>query len=755
MGAPTGQEERRNAMSDGTQHTSALSAGQTKAGNLHRGLVGLACLCVLGLAALLAAGPPAADAAEGCSNEALRAEQDATALPACRAWEMVSPADKNGGDVMSQGTRTRVSTDGNAASFTSLAGFADVVGTGIATEYLSRRGAAAGTSGWATHGIVPKVEPLSLSAAALAMDTFYAGEFSSDLSKGVLRTFTNLTGDPSVGSVTNLYLDSNLLEPGAVTSELLTACPVCVVPLTPGLQSPAIAAATPDLGHILFESKHNLLLGIANAQSKLYEWDHGTLRFAGVLPESEGGGIAIRSVAGRGAINSLYTVRTMSDDGARIFFTVADSAGGTEGNLYLRENHISTVRLNASERTDCAGDPSCGGDDIPDPAPDPAGPLPARFQTASADGSKAFFTTVEALTDDDDNGAVDLYVYDAGLPPEDPHNLTRVSVDHEPADGLGAAVLNVAGASADGSYVYFVAEAQLAAGAPTFTSGFGAFVWHDGVTRFIGTVSANPDDAAGDGLGTQFGSGRLNARVTPDGTAFVFRSHNGSGLTGYDHAGCGDSGTDPCSELYLYRFDSDTLVCASCNPSGDPATADASFDLGTGLGGSRVTTHLTRPLSDDGSRVFFTSGEALVAADRDAGANDAYEYDADSGQIHLLSSGRDKSGSYFLDASPSGDDVFFTTRERLLGWDRDNAYDLYDARSGGGFREPPLSLDCAGEDCQGSLPANAPTQLDSASSKVFGPGKAKARAKRHKAKRHHKKGRANKRAANANRGGSR
>jgi len=751
-------------MSDGTQHTSALSAGPTKAGSFYRGLAGFACFCTLGLAAVFAACPPVASAAEGCPNEALRTEQGAVALPACRAWEMVSPADKNGGDVMSQATRTRVSTDGNAASFTSLAGFADVAGTGIATEYLSRRDAVAGTSGWATHGIVPKVDPLSLNAATGSMDTFYPGEFSSDLSKGVLRTFTNLTGDPFVGAVTNLYLRSNLLEPGAATSELLTACPVCVAPLTPSPASPNpnIAAATPDLGHIIFESKNNLLPGIANAQTKLYEWDHGTLRFAGILPDDEGGGIAVRSIAGVGVLNTRYTVRTMSDDGSRIFFTVEDFPGTTQGDLYLRENHNSTVRLNASERTDCAGDPSCGGDDIPDPAPDPAGPLPALFQTAGADGSKAFFTTAEALTDDDDNSAVDLYVYDAGLPPEDPHNLTRVSVDHEPADGVGAEVVNVAGASADGSYVYFFATAQLVAGAPAFgLQVVGLFAWHQGAIRFIGTVGTFPDDAADNALGTGFGTGRLNARVTPDGKSFLFRSHDGSGLTGYDHAGCGDSGIDPCTELYLYRFDSDTLVCASCNPSGAPATADASFDLGVGLGGSRVTAHLTRPLSDDGSRVFFTSGEALVAADRDAGANDAYEYDADSGQVHLLSSGRDKNGSYFLDASPSGDDVFFTTRERLLGWDRDNAYDLYDARSGGGFREPPLSLDCAREACQGSLPANAPSQLDSASSRVFGPGNAAVKAKRHRAKRRHKakrrhrKGPANKRAVNANRGGSR
>ncbi len=651
----------------------------------------------------------------------------AASLPDGRAFEMVSPPDKNGGDVMSQGTRTRVSIDGDAVSFASLSGFSDILGSGISAEYLSSRDGVAGTNGWSTHGIVPKVDPLSLNAAALSMDTFYTGELSDDLSAGVLRTFTNLTGDPFVVNVTNLYRRSNLLNPGAGTSELLTACPVCVAPLTPSPASPNpnIADATPDLGHIIFESKNNLLPGIANAQTKLYEWDHGTLRFAGILPDDEGGGIAVRSIAGVGVLNSRYTIRTMSDDGSRIFFTVEDFPGTTAGNVYVREDHTTTVRINASERTDCAGDPSCGGDSVPDPAPDPSGPFVAGFETASADGAKVFFTTMEQLTDDDDDGVNDLYVYDANLPPEDPHNLTRVSVDHEPSDGLGATVQRVAGASADGSYAYFFAEGQIVAGGPTFSPQVGLFVWHDGTTRYIGSVTANPNDPADNALGTTFGTGRLQARVTPDGTAFVFRAHDGTGLTGYDHAGCGDSGTDPCSEIYLYRFDDDTLVCASCNPSGDPATADASFDLGTGLGGSRVTTHLTRPLSDDGTRVFFTSGEALTAADTDGKANDAYEYDATTGQVHLISTGRDTNGSYFLDASPSGDDVFFTTRESLVGWDTDNAYDLYDARVGGGFPEPPPVPVCAGDACQGGL--DAPPVVVAPKSTTFFSGDDNAR----------------------------
>jgi len=76
----------------------------------------------------------------------------------------------------------------------------------------------------------------------------------------------------------------------------------------------------------------------------------------------------------------------------------------------------------------------------------------------------------------------------------------------------------------------------------------------------------------------------------------------------------------------------------------------------------------------------------------------------DAGCLRLISSGRSESDSHFLDASPSGRDVFFSTDERLVRWDTDNNYDLYDARIGGGFQEPPAATpECVGEQCQGNL----------------------------------------------------
>jgi hypothetical protein len=107
------------------------------------------------------------------------------------------------------------------------------------------------------------------------------------------------------------------------------------------------------------------------------------------------------------------------------------------------------------------------------------------------------------------------------------------------------------------------------------------------------------------------------------------------------------------------------------------------------------------------------------------GRSDAYEYDMPSGTLSLISTGKDNSDSFSLDTSTTGRDVFFATRERLVGWDRDNAYDLYDARIGGGLPEPPPTPpSCSGGTCQGAPPVPPPAPAG-ASAGFHGAGDAR------------------------------
>jgi Domain of unknown function (DUF4143) len=82
-----------------------------------------------------------------------------------------------------------------------------------------------------------------------------------------------------------------------------------------------------------------------------------------------------------------------------------------------------------------------------------------------------------------------------------------------------------------------------------------------------------------------------------------------------------------------------------------------------------------------------------------------------NGKASLISSGRSSSDALFVEATPSGSDVFFTTRQQLVGIDTDEATDLYDARAGGGIaaQSPSAQAACGGEACRGVF---AGTQLD-------------------------------------------
>jgi hypothetical protein len=639
----------------------------------------------------------------------------AAALPDGRGYELVSPPEKHGQDVSSDAFRTRVALSGDAVSYVSLMVTPDAQGAGIATDYLSERTGAARTNGWATHSLSPKREPLSFLAAVFSKDTKYFGEFSEDLSHAVLRSFTPLVSAPNVADVSNLYLRTDALSSGPGTYDLLSDCAACASPLSDprGFYLPTYAAGTPDLGQVIFEAYRNLLPGLPPQSNfcnltglgclpRLYEWDHGTLRLAGVLPD---GTPAFQSIAGAGAFLGRYTMTTISADGSRIFFTVPTDPGDVVGDVYMRVDHASTAQLNASERTDCADNDPCSGV----PEPDPTGPKPAGFQMASRDGSRIFFTSDEQLTDAPGGG---LYMYDASRPDSDPHNLTRIAGDI--LNGLA-----VIGTSDDGSYVYFIAHGELIPGQPPLASGapWGIYLWHDGALTFVGSLVTfdTPGGTNQVGPSVLWANESYSGRVTPDGKSLLFMSDSGIGLTGYDQTSHCPAGS-PCLEVYLYRDADHSLTCVSCNPSGAPAIGSATYVIRTGESASVSSTHVNHPITDDGNRVFFETTERLLPNEDRTGTSDVYQYDVDTGRLHLVSTGRSDADAHFLDASRDGKNVLFTTRDRLVGWDRDNSIDLYDARVGGGFPDPSASApECIGDRCQGPLPT-VPDALHAASS---------------------------------------
>jgi hypothetical protein len=425
---------------------------------------------------------------------------------------------------------------------------------------------------------------------------------------------------------------------------------------------------------------------------KLYDFTNGSAKAVGVYP---GGGTPEYSALGAAGGSGALRVReqhAVSPDGRRIIW-------GDGSQLYDRIDGMETIMLSESHRA------------VPDPASGQA-----TFWDASRNGDRIFFTDAVALTEDaTPGGSRDLYEYSLG---------SETLTDLTAAAGGKAEVKGVIGSSEDGHDVYFVAGGALDDDAEAGANNL--YLAHGGAITFIGSL-ADADSAAWgveqSTVGGQFG---MTARVSADGHLAI---QSVARLTGYDNFD--PVSEQPTSQIYLYSPDSGSMICASCRPGGAPPA-----------GNSRIRPpyygqNVSRYLSDDGSRLFFDSTDAILPADTN-GKMDVYEWT--EGGVHLISDGSRPFNSVFQDASADGEDVFFSTAARLVGQDVDSHLDLYDARVGGGFPRPvPPPAPCEGEGCRGAG-SNAPGGPAAITGTFSGPGNpqpqkgnGKARAKALKA----------------------
>jgi DNA-binding beta-propeller fold protein YncE len=620
--------------------------------------------------------------------------------PAGRGYELVSPPDKNGGNILDY--NARVAPDGNGVAFASGSTFGDAQAAHNRTSYVAARG----SGGWATRSIVPRasIEAGNVSAQHMGI--------SEDLSRSVVKVPELSSGagmlpplDPSAPTscppatptlCTNGYLRDN------ATGELALLTPVASVG---GFLSNTPAGGSADFGHVVFENDGVQAPGTPpGGGSKLYEWDHGVIRNVGIDPS--GNPFTGTVTAGLTPVNlsaNRWQSEPISADGSRIFFTVAPSdAAGSSGQIYLREDAVATYHVTRSEKA------------VPD------APSEATYLASSRDGSRAFFTTDEQLLDEDTNSACDLYMYAHSADPDADSNLTLVSRDRESSDGDAAGVGGpqtstgcasgdggLAGIDDAGSRAYFVTPEQVVEGEPT-SSAPKLFRWDfDGgspSTTYVAALSA--DDSANWRVADQQ---RLPIhQIAADGRHAVI-------LTGEQLAPSEDA--DTSDDLYLYSADEDVLDCVSCQPPGVASAGDASVRTSSQVTGFRIGDFLvpSRVMSDDGGRVFFETRDSLAPGRDSNGRIDVYLWER--GEVRLISDGQSGTDSRLLGATPSGNDVFFLTRSRLVEADIDNNIDLYDARVDGGFEEGDVPPEC-GLDCQGE--PGAPPKLADPGSDLAG-----------------------------------
>jgi hypothetical protein len=564
-----------------------------------------------------------------------------------RGWEMVSPIEKNGGEVQGFGANAggdvlQAAADGESATFSSASSFGpEALGAPVASQYLSRRTG----GGWVTSDI-------TLPTVSGAYGEEPAGVpyrlFSGDLARAVL-----LNGQ------------SCAEQPGCPRGYSLRQSAGGALALSPEAPDLRFAGASPDLRHVILSTCVALTPDATEAVEEggcnptmrnLYEWDGSQLTLVNLLAGESKGTPGATLAAPASAV---------SEDGSRVYWTLA-------GDLYVSEGgsafHVDESGVNG------------------------------LFQTATPDGSVAFFL----------KGKV-LYRYDAVG-----RHGTEIPTPGE--------VQGVLGASADGTYAYYVTPN-------------GLYLWHSGTTTKVaaGADASNYPTATG------------TARVSPDGTRLAFVSDEP--LTGYDNT---DENTgEPDSEVFLYDATANggagKLTCVSCNAEGvapiGPSTILGAVANGAGLYATQA--YKPRVLTNGGTRLFFDSLDSLALQDTN-NDDDVYEWEAQGtgsctqagGCLQLISSGRSEDGASFVDASASGRDAFFLTDGSLVDADP-GAVDLYDAREGGGFPVPVKPIPCEGDACQ---PLPSPPEDPTPGTLVPTEGNSPVRfPKKHKPKKHHKK----------------
>jgi len=632
-----------------------------------------------------------------CPNAEFRFGAQAN-LPDCRAYELVNPPGLDYIDIVRM---PAAGDDGNSTGISSMNAGNDAKGGQAIITMRSHRT----EDGWVTVDANP---PVTRSQNNIVFTNVL--QFSADGRRALLRSDAPIHPDQvsgagvfrlDLGSGQTSWLSHPQTVPGPGALSLLYLTPL---------------GASPDLGTVAFEYQAYPPLLPEATGSQIYVSEQNVLRLASRLPDGTPTSAQVAATLWSNGItnNENFGSRAphggahaVSENGQRIFFYA-------DGGLmeYLGEaNPPRTVAVTATERTGESGYQ-----------------FASRFIGATRDGSIAYFESTARLTDAATPGG-GIYRFKLDAPAGS--RLEQVT----PASPIpGGLQVSNAILSDDGSTLYFVTGAQLAAGAGEGV--LNAYLWRNGSVRFIASF---PTEA------------NLE-RVSRDGGFALFRSIDS--VDGASNAGF--------QAIYEYDAGSDDLACASCRPDGSPSQGDAFLQLTPSAAAFGALTN-PRFVADDGT-VFFVTRDRIAAADETA-RTDAYQYR--DGKVSLLTSGHGERDVYPGDNSDDGKTVFVLTGAALLPQDGDvEELDVYAIRSGGGFPQPPLeSAPCEGEACRGATstppPASAPVTPNfigpgnSKSGRNQGPKKKKKKGKHNKKQSKNKKGKKGKgkgkqRAANGN-----
>jgi hypothetical protein len=623
-------------------------------------------------------------------------------LPDHRVYELVSPAQKHGGEVIPAEPQTgscreckpnafgvvfpmQSSPDGEALAYEGQP-FNPFEGAVNYDSYVARRTA----SGWQSKALIPALPPGGSRQVT----------FDSSLEQGLLSVESS-----------ELELQPTTAEPGARTP-LITETPPNRT-TGPDAFRIAYGGHSADFTRQFFAANDSLTEETPFApeppdpgasKNDLYEWHEGQLTLVNVLPGNE-------TIATGAKFASISPdTNAISEDGSKVFFE--DEAG----NLYVREGGEVTTQFDD------------GG----------------HFLSATPNGSEALLTD-GCLYSLGSESCTDLTEGHGGF-----KGLAGQSKDLSHLYFVDTAVL----AGNEGAGLDSAGNSQFAEAGKS-----NLYSWSEGTASFVAQLVTQGPGGTTDGGDWAASPAARTAEASPHGRFLAFGSV--APLTGYDNVGkneaflydsasgklvcasCNPTGEAPLGKTTLRRIGQPLPVEGFPQPRYLTDEGRLYFDTQDSLS--------ARDTNEGVEDVYEYSPQG-------AGAEGTCEREA--GCTRLISAGTESVDSNLIAVDETGKNVFFDTRDKLALKDKDELLDIYDAREGGGIAaESEISrAECQGENCQ--TPVTPPNDPTPGSSTFEGAGNvkeapvAKKHAKKKHAKKHNKKAKKHARTAKRNHGGA-
>jgi hypothetical protein len=624
-----------------------------------------------------------------CENEAFRSGPSAH-LPDCRAYEQVTPVDKEGAmELLNYGGSTfegvLVGEDGDHV----LVGAPSV-------DWGS--GPTAGQSPYVFSRDPGKGWQMTAAAAQpeTGVDYYKAQVFSPDLAQLGLNTEWQTSDLASSANI-----EFKVGAPGGPYATVASVPRADWNGVNEGAWPKSWVAASRDFSKLILSLPDHTLLGPTGTKTgeDLYEYSGGELRQVNV--DSGGATIGVcgaKIVKGLESNGQVSSSHALSADGSRVFFEAVPGSDCSEpSHLYMRVDGESTVDLGAY-----------------------------TFLAANATGSEVLLK----------NAANEAFLYETEAASLKPlvYGPERHPLALSEKEGLIV--------SEDLNAIYFMAGKLNPEAPPTATGSTDLYRYDisTGTLRFVAEGSA-------------FKSAFEITSASPDGRYLYFEAVAVAGVPAGGERLPGEEQDAVNMQVFRYDAAEGLVQCISCASPFDPAPRLNANFLSGRLGEGVLSTNqgAPRPISAsaNGDYVFFQTPAALLPSDVDGeigpevGGNgeseehgsyllsvssDVYEWREPGvsgcahpqGCLSLITTGKGGFHNVLLGTDESGRDVFFYTNESLVGLDNDTAGDIYDARIGGGFATPSRPVECEGDAC--STPASPPNDATPSSFTFSGAG---------------------------------